>query len=218
MTYMIILFVLYIDKTLEKYYTYQKRRTVLIHFLLKQETKDDDLIILCSQGDRYAKKELYTKYAARLFTLCRRYTDNMEDAQDLMHDTFIKAFEKLSIYKHTGENSFYSWLRRIAINSALDNIKKYKFRFESLISSMEDDFVEYEEKNTLIVSQEILLEFISELPRTQRTIFNMHCLDGYSHKEIAELLGISEKGSASMLAKAKNKLKERIKEYIRTVE
>lgn len=180
-----------------------------------QRLDEHSLVSYCAKSDRKAQEELYTRYAARVFTLCLRYSDDRDEAQDLLHSTFLKALENIQSFKYQGDGSLLAWISRIAINTALAHIKRYKLHFVFLDTYMSPSLPEPTDEEFDRVSIEKLLEFISKLPDIQRAIFNMHCLDGYSHKEIAQQLGISERGSTSMLAKAKNKLKKQINEYIK---
>ena len=162
---------------------------------------------LCSENDRRAQEELYTRYAARLFTLCLRYSDSRDDALDLMHDSMLKALDKISSFTYKGSGSLYAWISRIAINTALANISRYKFRFVRLAGSSSGAIPEPTDEELTGIPQEKLLEIISSLPDTQRVIFNMFCIDGYSHKEISGMLGISERGSTSLVCWSKPRLK-----------
>ena len=171
------------------------------------------LAVLCSQRDSHAEDELYRRYAARLLTLCRRYTSDVEEACDLMHDSFIRALERIDSFKYLRSGSLYAWMSRIAVNAALNYVKRYKFRF--IYGRLPDTLEEPSEDDVRLIPQEIVIGFISSLPETQRIVFNMYCIDGYSHKEIAEMLGISEKGSSGLLAKARIRLKKMINEYLK---
>lgn len=186
---------------------------------MHQTLDEQNLARRCAEQDRQAQEELYTRYAARLFTLCLRYSDSPDEAQDLLHDAFLKAFENISTYHFQGTGSLFAWISRIAINTALSNISRYKLRFLLLdYFSKPEPLPEPTDEEFAQISIEKLLEFIAKLPDTQRAIFNMFCLDGYSHREIATQLGISERGSTSMLAKAKNRLKKQINEYLKNPE
>lgn len=177
---------------------------------------EQELARLCSENDRQAEDELYRRYAGRLFTLCRRYSRNSAEAEDLLHDALIKAFGRM--HSFDGSGSLYAWLRRVTVNLAVDNIRKRRLQFTPLSAFIAETVAEPGEEDMAGISQEELLEMISGLPDTQRAVFNMFCIDGYSHKEIGELLGISEKGAASLLAKARLRLKKNIKEHLKKSE
>ena len=164
-----------------------------------------------------AEEELYSRYAARVFTLCRRYTDNADDAKDLMQESLIQALDKIATYKYSGKGSLYGWISRIAINRALNQIRRKRWKTVSL-DLREDTVPNPTEEEMAAIPQEKLLEWISKLPDVRKAVFNLYCIDGYSHKEIADLLGISEKGSAGMLAKARKQLKEEINRYLKDTE
>lgn len=181
-----------------------------------RELSEQDLAKYCSRGDRQAEEELYIRYAAKVFTLCRRYLGDDDKAKDLMQDSLIQALDKIQAFRYTGQGSLYGWIRRIAINKALNYIKRQKWRTVSFDFSVLDDVQEPSEKEMESIPQEKLLEWISQLPDVRRTVFNMYCIDGYSHKEIGKMLGISEKGSASALAKARKQIKEEIRQYLKT--
>ena len=183
-----------------------------------RDIDEQNLVRLCSDKDRQAQMELYNRYAARLFSLCRRYSDTTDEARDLVHDTMLKALDRIDTFTCSGKGSLYAWISRIAINMALNNIKRYKFRFVRQDAYAMETVPEPPPEALERIPEEKLLEFISELPDTQRTIFNLFCLDGYSHREIAEKIGISERGSTSLLAKAKHQLKKRINEYLKDSE
>ncbi len=183
-----------------------------------QELDEQSLAKLCSENNRRAQEELYTRYAARLYSLCLRYSDSRDEAQDLVHDSMLKALDKISSFTYKGRGSLYAWISRIAINAALANISRYKFRFVRLAGSSSGAIPEPTDEELTGIPQEKLLEIISSLPDTQRVIFNMFCIDGYSHKEIAGMLGISERGSTSLLVKAKAQIRKRINDYIKNSE
>ena len=183
-----------------------------------QEWDEQTLARLCSQRDRMAEEELYNRYAARVFTLCRRYTDNPDDAKDLMQDTLIRALDKIETYRYSGKGSLYGWISRIAINKAINDIRRRRWRKVSLDFGAQDNIPDPTEEEMAAVPQEKLLEWISRLPDMRKAVFNLYCIDGYSHKDIGEMLGISEKGSAGMLAKARKQLKEEIQRYLKETE
>ena len=183
-----------------------------------KELDERALARYCSQGDRMAEEELYRRYAARVFTLCRRYTDNPDDAKDLMQESLIQALDKIETYSYSGNGSLYAWICRIAINRALNQIRRRRWRTVSLDVWEQDNLPDPTEEEMATIPQEKLLEWISKLPDVRKAVFNLYCIDGYSHKEIAEMLKITEKGSAGMLAKARKQLKEEINRYLKDTE
>jgi len=182
-----------------------------------QDLDEQALAICCSKKDRMAEEELYNRYAARVFTLCRRYTDSPDDAKDLMQESLIQALDKIASYRYSGKGSLYGWISRIAINRALNQIRRKRWKTVSL-DLREDSIPDPTEEEMATIPQEKLLEWISKLPDVRKAVFNLYCIDGYSHKEIAEMLKISEKGSAGMLAKARKQLKEEINRYLKDTE
>ena len=142
-----------------------------------------------------------------------------DEAKDLMQETFIQALDKIASYKYSGAGSLYGWIRRIAINKALNQIKRRRWRMVPLEGAGVDNLPEpTEEEEMAGIPQEKLLEWIAKLSDERRAVFNLYCLDGYSHREIGKMLGISEKGSAGVLAKARKQLKEQTKRYRKETE
>ena len=180
-----------------------------------QEWDEQVLAKRCSEGNRLAEEELYKRYAAKVNTLCRRYLGDEEDAKDLMLETLIQAIDKIESYYYTGEGSLYRWISRIAINKATNLIKRHRWRMVPLELWVKDDIEEPTEEEVEMIPTEKIQEWIAELSEMRRTVFNLNCIDGYSHKEIAEMLGISETGSTSILAKARKQLKEKFKQYLK---
>ena len=180
-----------------------------------KQLDEQELARYCSERDRLAEDELYRRYAAKVNTLCCRYTDNAEDAEDLMQDAIIKALDKISTFVYSGKGSLYAWIQRIAVNMAIDKIRRKRMSFVPLEIWTHDIIPEPTEEEMHVVPEEKLIDWISGLPDLRRAVFNMYCIDGYSHKEIAQMLKISEKGSAGVLAKAKKQLKEEIKRYLK---
>jgi len=180
-----------------------------------KELDEQDLAKFCSQKDRMAEDELYRRYAVRVHTLCRRYLGDDDDAKDLMLETLIRALDKIDTFQYTGEGSLYAWISRIAINKAINQIKRHRWRVVPTDFRVQDNIPEPTEEEVTEIPKEKLREWISELPDMRRAVFNLYCIDGYSHQEIGRMLGISERGSTSTLAKARKQLKERIKQYLK---
>ena len=156
-----------------------------------------------------AQAEVYQLFSGKLFALSLKYCQNKSDAEDILQDSFIQAFQKIHQFKNKG--SFEGWLKRIVINTALQ-----KYREKSPLQLVKNNYdVEREEETTLVVEEEnvdvdFLLEIIQQLPDRYRLVFNLYVLDNYSHKEIAKMLDISEGTSKSNLSRARMLLKQKI--------
>ncbi len=181
-----------------------------------KELDEQELAILCGERNRLAENELYRRYATRVAALCRRYINDDEDAKDLMQDAFIQALDKIQTYQYTGKGSLYNWLSRVAINKAIDQIRKNK-RWQTISWDFwsHDNVPEPTADEMEAIPNEKLLEWIDRLPDLKRSVFNLYCIDGFSHKEIGRMLGITERGSTSILAKARKQLKEEIQRYLK---
>ncbi|MFD0977182.1 RNA polymerase sigma factor [Salinimicrobium gaetbulicola] len=165
----------------------------------------NQLIKKCKQQDIKAQEQLYRLYAHKLFPLCLKYSASYQQAEDNLQDAFLMIFKKIPQYKHKG--SFEGWMKRVAINTALQ-----KFRKQTVFEIINDDHLKEPEieidEDT--VSVDYLLEIIQQLPDRYRQVFNLYVLDGFSHKEIAEIMNISTGTSKSNLARARVILKEKI--------
>lgn len=169
----------------------------------------EKLIENCIKQDAQAQSQLYKQYASKLFSLCLKYSKNYAEAEDNLHDAFITVFSKINQYKNKG--SFEGWLKRIAINTALQRYREDVGVFDIVNEeSIEDVSVNLDDDD---LSLDYLLKIIQELPDRYRLIFNLYVLDGYSHVEISELINISTGTSKSNLARARLILKEKIEAY-----
>ena len=175
--------------------------------------EDNQLARLCARGDEKARHELYTRYAADLFALCIRYVGDRELARDLMHDAMIKIFDSVGKYKPTG--SLKSWCGRVAVNMVIDHLRKSR-RLETVsIDQTQEKIPEPQNEEIAKIPKTELMRMVGQLPETKRVIFNLFCVEGYSHKDIAEMLNIKEKTSSSLLFKARAQLAENVRDYIR---
>lgn len=180
-----------------------------------KELDEQALAKCCSLRDRKAEDELYRRYAVKVNALCRRYLGDEEEAKDLMLETLNQALDRIDTYTCTGKGSLYGWISRIAINKAIDQIRKRRWRTVPLDLWVHDNIPEPTEEEMVAIPKEKLRAWMAELTDMRRAVFNMYCLDGYSHQEIARMLGITETGSTSILAKARKQLKDRIKRYLK---
>ena len=171
---------------------------------------DLKLIESCRKGDRAAQKVLYDRLAPRMFSLCIRYVGDRDLAQDMLQEGFITLFTRLDSYK--GEGSFEGWARKIFVTTALMSLRKK----DALKMSDELDVVRGMKAETTTQIQSIgykeLMKLVTALPPGFRTVFNMYVVEGYSHKEIGDMLGISETTSRTQLSRARIWLQNKIKE------
>lgn len=167
-----------------------------------------DLIYRCKKQDRSAQEELYRLYAAKLFGLCLKYSGNRQQAEDNLQDGFVTIFEKIDQFKDQG--SFEGWMKRILVNTALQKHRQQKVYGITNEDQIPEEEIEIETEE---LSVSYLLECVQSLPDRYRQVFNMYVMDGYSHKEIANLLKISEGTSKSNLARARMALKEKIEKH-----
>ena len=174
------------------------------------ETFDLKLIESCRKGDRAAQKIMYDRLASRMFPVCMRYIGDRTAAEDVLQDGFITLFDKLESYK--GEGSFEGWARKIFVTTALMSLRKK----DALKMSEELDTARGMKAETVSQVQNIgykeLMKLIMSLPPGFRTVFNLYSIEGYSHKEIGEMLGISETTSRTQLSRARIWLQKKIKE------
>lgn len=173
----------------------------------------------CRAGDDAARRELYERFSGRLYGICRRYVSDSAEAQDVLQDAFVRIFTSFDKFNWRGEGSLRAWAERITVNMALEHLRKNaRVKFSSaeevLLKQGEDPAVEAE--SVRAVPHEVLMRFIGELPDGYRTVFNLYCIEDYSHREIAQMLGINEKSSSSQLSRAKTLLAARIKDYLKT--
>ncbi len=168
----------------------------------------EQLIQNCKKQDAKAQSQLYKLFSGKLFTVCLKYSRNHAEAQDTLHDAFITIFNKVDQYKSKG--SFEGWLKRLTINTALQ-----KYRTKGVFDIVNEDAIEDVEIEISDeqISIDFLLKIIQELPDRYRLVFNLYVLDGFSHKEIAEMLDITTGTSKSNLARARLILKNKIEEY-----
>ena len=169
---------------------------------------ENALILGCIEGNPKAQKLLFDTFSPKFFSLCLRYMKSTDEAEDALQDGLVKIFSKLSEYK--GDGSFEGWMRRIIVNTCLDQIRKnQKLKFDIPIENEEYKL----SMNAFILekmSANELIEEIKKMPPGYRVIFNMFAIEGYSHQEIAEKMGIKEGTSKSQYLRARSYLKERI--------
>lgn len=157
----------------------------------------------CLAGESRAQEKLYQKYARRMFAVCCRYAKDDDTAADILQDGFIRIFHALPSFRKEG--SLEGWIRRIMVNTALEYHRK-NAGVHLVYDSEEKDHVPSDADTSGNLDAEELLKLVQALPSGYRTVFNLYAIEGYSHKEIADLLGISEGTSKSQLARARSML------------
>lgn len=183
---------------------------------ITSEVEDMQLARACLEGNEKAQAQLFEKYSGQMMALCLRYGKDYEQAQDMFQEGFIKVFQKLDMYG--GKGPLGAWIRRTIANNALDQIRKDKrekvhedeyqieFKFEH---DSETDIFEEEESE---LTEDKLMSLVEKMPTGYRTVFNMYVVEDYSHKEIADQLGIAESTSKTQYRKAKAYMRNLINE------
>jgi len=175
-----------------------------------EQAELEEIVRGCKRQHRLSQQKVYEMYYGKMLPLCRRYAKNSDEAKDILQNGFIKVFEKIDKYDFNG--SFGGWVRRLIVNTAIDHYRKHKKEF--LIddnSRIEDSDKWYEEETTSKyegISSEDIKYAIDKLSPAYKMVFNLYILEGYSHQEIADELGVSLGTSKSNLAKAKANVKK----------
>ena len=182
--------------------------------ILHKAGKDDYL------SDNKLPAELYEKHAPALLSLCLRYCGNIQDAEDVLHEGFIKIIRNIHSFKDKGKGSFEGWMRKIMVNASLnyirDHAKERKFLDIDPISDKIDFGNENDEEDNHFmeladkIDPQVVMEMICQLPHGYRTVFNMYVFESFSHKEIAHSLNCSENTSKSQLSKARALLRKKL--------
>jgi RNA polymerase sigma-70 factor (ECF subfamily) len=168
----------------------------------------NDLVIGCKNNDRKAQKAFVDHFGKYLFAICRRYMRDDEEAKDVLQDSFVSIFNNISEFR-SDALALKSWTRQITINAALQRIRKTYRDKEIMTETMIDDRNEMPDIYGKIGVDEIMT-LINELPAMYSQVFNLYVIDGYSHKEISDLIGVQESSSRAMLTRAKKMIRDKI--------
>lgn len=171
-----------------------------------QTTELEELINGCIRNERSAQERLYKLFYPRMMALVRRYIDHDEQAEEVINNGFLRAFQKVSQY--TFQGSFEGWLRKIVFHAVSDYVKQHMKYNEKTVLVEKDQLIHKDHADKLYYNQ--LLELVQLLPGATRTVFNLYVMEGYPHKEIGKLLGISEGTSKWHLSEGRRQLKEKI--------
>lgn len=179
----------------------------MIGFMLRR-MNERQLITGCIKGDRKAQRELYDTYSRKMMGVCYRYVGEQETARDLLQEGFIKVFANINSY--SGSGSFEGWMRKIFVNSSLEYLRKSNVLKEATDLDSLAELVEPDASAISKISSKELMQLVNKLPDGFRTVFNLFAIEGYSHKEIADMLSITESTSRSQYTRARQILQKKI--------
>jgi len=158
------------------------------------------------------QEELYHRFSPKMYAVCLRYASNVEDAQDLLQEGFIKVYRNLHHFR--AEGSFEGWIRRVFVNTSIEHFRKKSTKL-AMVTEREEGTIEDTDITALEnLAEKDIIKIVQELSPGYRTVFNLYVVEGYSHKEIGDMLGISEGTSKSQLARAKSVLQKKIAQYL----
>lgn len=171
---------------------------------------EQELIKGCAKGDRAAQKALYDRYCRKMLVVCQRYARSTQEAEDILQEGFIKIFNSINSFR--GEAKLETWITRIIINTAL-NAQRQKLYLMPMVDVLEINLPEEAEISLASFNLSELIAMVQALPDGCRVVFNLFAIEGYNHKEIAEMLNISEGTSKSQYSRAKSLLKLKLNQY-----
>jgi RNA polymerase sigma-70 factor (ECF subfamily) len=172
---------------------------------------ESDLISGCIEGNRRMQEELYRRFSPRMYAVCLRYAGSSEEAEDILQEGFIKIFKKLGSFR--AEGSFEGWIRRVFVNTAIEHFRRK--RYLQPVTEKEENTIEGKYLSVLDeLAEKDILDLVRQLSPGYRTVFNMYVVEGYTHKEIGDILGISEGTSKSQLSRAKVILQDMVKKFM----
>lgn len=167
---------------------------------------EEEIIKGCRDNNPLAQKALFHRYGPQMLTVCKRYARHHMEAEDFLQEGYIRVFKYFHQFKE--DATLGSWIRRIMINNALKNISKSAFKNEQI--GIADNYdKDYDEGTFAKLSADEIMAIIQQLPKGYKIVFNLYAIEGYSHKEIAEMLNIGESTSRTQLLKARRMLQEK---------
>jgi RNA polymerase sigma factor (sigma-70 family) len=169
---------------------------------------EQDLVRGCIQGKRKFQEELFQRYAGKMLAVCMRYARHRMEAEDMLQDAFVKVFEHLGQFQFKG--ALEGWIRRIVVNTAIKAYDRKSFTHEQIGIDPTWDSASDLPLSDMQLQEEDLLNLINRLPDGYRIVFNLYAIEGYSHQEIGEMLGIQESTSRSQLVKARKQLQTQL--------
>ena len=172
------------------------------------------LIDGCKRGESWARRELYEKYAPAMLSLCVRYVRDRESAKDVLQDGFVKVFTHINQFEACG--ALAGWIRQIFVNTSLEYLQKNEMmKMNVRMDDLSEGMDEFDHHILEKLSADDLIECIAELPGRSRTVFNLYAIEGFSHAEIASMMGIQENTSRSQFARARKTLQQIVSDLMK---
>ncbi len=175
---------------------------------LEQKYTIEQIIHRCKANERNAQELLYKQFASKMLGVCSRYAADRMEAEDMLQDGFVKVFQKISDFRNEG--SFEGWIRRIMVHCSIEYYRKHHKMMQLVDFEDATNELSVNQVATANLAAKDLLTLIQQLPPGYRIVFNLYAIEGYSHKEIATLTGITEGASKSQLSRARSILKQQI--------
>lgn len=190
---------------------------------MEKRSSEEQITKLIEYDLEEAFAELYSLYGKLLLGVAYRYVADFDIAQDILQEAMSKAFYKIGSYRHIREGGLLAWLKTIVINESLNYLNSFNVRVmdrfeEELISSVTDEDTSEEVALITLIDTDVLAGLIADMPEGYRIVLNMYAIEGYSHREIATMLGIKENSASSKYHRAKQELKKRIERWIKEKE
>ncbi len=202
------MYVLFAQKVLQKKNTFVIKSNNNLKVGNKYKNIHQSIIDKCKKGDTTAQFELYKLYYKAMYNTCLRIVNNSVDAEDIMQETFLKAFDKINSYK--GDVSFGAWLKKISVNSSLDFLKKRKIETDEIDEKKIGNIADEDDFNSDIQIQKVnkIKKAVSELPENYRVLIVLHLFEGFDHEEISQILKISNAAVRTGYSRARKRLQE----------
>lgn len=175
-----------------------------------RESDIQTLVNGCLKNDRLSQRQLYDRYAPRMYVLCRRYANSDEEAEDMLMEGFMQVFKSLGTFKW--DSSFYTWIHSVMVNTAISHYRSIrKFRNELLPNELDDEsLLGEDEKITTALDARIVIDMFQQMPDSYRTVFNLHALEGYSFAKVGEMLSRKEDSVRVIFLRARKWLRRKL--------
>ena len=180
---------------------------------MSKKLTEIEIVTLCKNGDQNGQRALYNRYYSSMLSLCTRYVSDQSIAKEIVNDAMLKIFNKIYDFEFNHNHALRGWISKIVVNESLMYLRR-KNKFLTISTPVETDIADYNSWSLDAIDIRIIFQAIQSLPDGYRVVFNMFAIEGYSHREIADALGISEGASRSQLTHARKKLQKTLKELL----